>query len=268
VIYDTFIFWKELDLLELRLEELSPLVDRFVLVESPVTFTGLPKPLYYAENADRFSAYRERIIHVVGDLPPNPASSAWSYEGRSRNLILRGVRDADPSDTILLSDVDEIPDRQVILEHRAYEGVTVFRPRWFMYHLNLEVVNDDQHCSRMFQRRWLSRLAPCAFKQAIIKVPGVPTQTVAAGWHFSCVGDARFLQEKLASYSHRELNTPRYASLDHLEASLQQGRDFLERGLVLRPVAVDESFPEALRSNPARWRHLIVNWDVPSCQAP
>ena len=264
MIYDTFIFWKELDILELRLAELSPVVDWFVLVESPVTFTGLSKPLYYAENKDRFSAYNDRIVHVIGDLPPNPASNAWYYEGTSRNLIMEGVRDADPSDTILLSDVDEIPDRGVILEDSTHAGVTVFRSRWFMYRLNLEVVNDDHHASRMFQRRWLDDLAPCDFKQATLKVPGVPTRTVRAGWHFSCAGDARLLQDKLASYSHRELNIPRYTSLGHLEASLQQGRDFLERGLALRPVPIDETFPEILRSNPARWNHLIVSSDVSS----
>jgi len=133
MVYDTFIFWKELDVLELRLAELSPVVDRFVLVESPVTFTGLPKPLYYAENRDRFSAYHGKIIHIVGELPPDPAADAWYYEGTSRNLIMEGIRDADPSDTILLSDVDEIPDKRAILEHRGYEGLTVFRCRWFLH---------------------------------------------------------------------------------------------------------------------------------------
>jgi len=266
MIYDTFIFWKELDILELRLAELSPVVDRFVLVESPVTFTGLPKPLYYAENRDRFSAYNDKITHVIGDLPENPESNAWYYEGTSRNLIMEGVRDADPSDIILLSDVDEIPDIEVVLEESAYDGVTVFRSRWFMYRLNLEVVNDYEYCTRMFQRRWLNDLDPCDFKQATIEVPGVSTQTVRGGWHFSCVGDARFLRDKLASYSHRELNIPRYTSTDHLEWSLRQGQDFLGRGIALRPVRINDSFPAVVQSDPARWDHLITDVGATSCQ--
>jgi beta-1,4-mannosyl-glycoprotein beta-1,4-N-acetylglucosaminyltransferase len=41
-IFDCFTFFNELDLLEIRLHELAPVVDRFVIAESPVTFTGRP----------------------------------------------------------------------------------------------------------------------------------------------------------------------------------------------------------------------------------
>lgn len=36
MIYDTFMFFNELDLLEIRLNELDKVVDTFVLVESPL----------------------------------------------------------------------------------------------------------------------------------------------------------------------------------------------------------------------------------------
>ena len=44
-VYDTFMFFQELDLLEMRLMELDASVDVFVLAESPVTHSGKPKPL-------------------------------------------------------------------------------------------------------------------------------------------------------------------------------------------------------------------------------
>lgn len=56
-IYDCFIFFNELDLLELRLNELSDIVDKFVLVEGTKTFQGDDKPLYFEENKDRFKEY-------------------------------------------------------------------------------------------------------------------------------------------------------------------------------------------------------------------
>ena len=46
-IYDCFIFFNELDLLELRLEEHFDRVDIFVLCEANTTFTGRPKPLVF-----------------------------------------------------------------------------------------------------------------------------------------------------------------------------------------------------------------------------
>ena len=42
-IYDTFIFSNELDLLDLRLNTFNDYVDKFVIVESNITFSGKPK---------------------------------------------------------------------------------------------------------------------------------------------------------------------------------------------------------------------------------
>jgi beta-1,4-mannosyl-glycoprotein beta-1,4-N-acetylglucosaminyltransferase len=49
-IIDSFIFFNELELLNYRLEILNEYVDYFIIVESPYTFSGLTKPLYYFEN--------------------------------------------------------------------------------------------------------------------------------------------------------------------------------------------------------------------------
>jgi beta-1,4-mannosyl-glycoprotein beta-1,4-N-acetylglucosaminyltransferase len=47
---DSFIFFNELDILEIRLNTLDPYVDYFIIVESSVTHTGNPKPYYFEEN--------------------------------------------------------------------------------------------------------------------------------------------------------------------------------------------------------------------------
>ena len=50
MLYDCFTFFNELDILEIRLNEMAPVVDRFVLVEARKTFQGADKPLYFEEN--------------------------------------------------------------------------------------------------------------------------------------------------------------------------------------------------------------------------
>jgi len=67
MIYDCFSFFNELDLLEIRLHELDPVVDKFVLVEASKTFQGKDKPLFYDENKERYKEFSEKIIHVVVD---------------------------------------------------------------------------------------------------------------------------------------------------------------------------------------------------------
>ena len=53
-VYDCFIFYNELDLLEIRLKTLDSVVDHFVLVEATKTHRGKDKPLYFEENKERF----------------------------------------------------------------------------------------------------------------------------------------------------------------------------------------------------------------------
>ena len=45
-IYDCFLFFNELDLLEIRLNELDEVVDYFVIVEGESTFQSKPKELF------------------------------------------------------------------------------------------------------------------------------------------------------------------------------------------------------------------------------
>src|SRR5689334_5945992 len=114
MIYDCFIFFNELELLDIRLNILNEVVDKFVLVEATQTHQYKPKPLYYSDNKERFKAFHDKIIHlIVDELPPNPTNgprNSWDMERFQRNCIARGLNDCKPDDVIIISDLDEIPD--------------------------------------------------------------------------------------------------------------------------------------------------------------
>ena len=116
MVYDCFPFFNELELLELRLNELDGIVDKFVLVEATKTQTGLPKPLYFAENRARFDAFANKIIHIiVDDMPSGDGTRAhWVRERLQRNSIAKGLVNCNPQDIIMVSDVDEIPNVQTL----------------------------------------------------------------------------------------------------------------------------------------------------------
>ena len=59
--------YNELDLLEMRLEILSGVVDKFVVVEANRTHTLRPKPLHFAQNASRFARFKDKIVHIALD---------------------------------------------------------------------------------------------------------------------------------------------------------------------------------------------------------
>ena len=56
-IYDGFLFFNELDLLEIRLNTLNDVVDYFILVESSVTHAGKSKSFIFEENKDKFTKF-------------------------------------------------------------------------------------------------------------------------------------------------------------------------------------------------------------------
>ena len=109
MIVDCFPFFNELDLLEIRLHKLAPVVDRFVLVEATETFTGKPKPLYVQENKERFAQFP--IEHVVIDRHPADVVTPWQRENYPRHVLFDRLRAMalSSSDIVLLSDLDEIP---------------------------------------------------------------------------------------------------------------------------------------------------------------
>ena len=62
-VLDAVLMSSELDLLEIRMNELDSVVDYFLIVESNATFTGLPKETYFALNRDRFSKFQHKIVY-------------------------------------------------------------------------------------------------------------------------------------------------------------------------------------------------------------
>ena len=57
-VIDCFPFFNELELLEIRLNELDPVVDQFVLIEATRTHQKKPKSLIYNEN-------KENLAHLI-----------------------------------------------------------------------------------------------------------------------------------------------------------------------------------------------------------
>ena len=74
-IYDGFLFFNELDLLDLRLNTLNDVVDYFVLVESSITHQGESKPFIFEENKQKYQKFLEKIIHIKVTNTPEDFSN-------------------------------------------------------------------------------------------------------------------------------------------------------------------------------------------------
>ena len=66
-VIDSFLFFQELDLLEIRLRYLDPFVDIFVIFEANQTFSGASKNFNYEVNQNRFKKYKNKILYYKFD---------------------------------------------------------------------------------------------------------------------------------------------------------------------------------------------------------
>ena len=100
-VYDCFAFSNELDLLEIRLEEMASNVNRFIIAESPLTFQGKPKPLVFHDHRRRFRRFAPCIHHIVVDDTP-VTRDPWNREHLQRNALRHGLADAEDDALVLV----------------------------------------------------------------------------------------------------------------------------------------------------------------------
>lgn len=183
-------FLNELDLLEIKCRELAGVVDLFVIVESPLTFTGLPKPLVFAENKARFAQWP--MHHVVVNHTRD-YDSAWDREYAQRMEIYRAIAKLRP-EIAIYCDTDECPRRESV-EH---------------YAAKCHAAHTMEMAQLLF---FFDRFEP-SVKWSNVKIwrfkkgedmPWRGTYCPSltdAGWHFEYFGKRETLLEKLAAFSH------------------------------------------------------------------
>lgn len=277
---DAFLFFNELDLLEIRLNILDSSVDYFVIVESDETFTGIPKPLFFAENQSRFEPWRHKIIHHVVRNTPSSQSDVrsrlgsvnvtqaerrllekvlaapnlplelafWVREFYQRESINHALKTVDGSGLCFLSDVDEIwsPFASVPLHG---EPTLRFEQKMYTYFLNnrtsekwVGTVAADLHTVRESSIN--------ALRQQSRKKHG---RSKNGGWHFTNMGGVDNLIAKIEAYAHQEINTDKVKS--SLAERISSNKDFIGRRY--RLWVDDTDLPQFVLDNRQRYQALF-----------
>lgn len=244
-IFDLIMLGTETDMLECRLREFEDKDCRHVVAEAPITHRGVPKPLHYAENKERFAPWQDRIIHVVADDLPvtgNPWVTEHAQRDRGWAAVEDRVRD---SDVVLLADVDEFPSAE------ALEGtfpVAALSQRLAMYAVDW-LVPDPHVCSVVASGRYMRGKQASAVRDGRYGYYTLPD----AGWHITWLGGVEGQRAKLATSCHLEMRpdeVERIASGECYRTGIHHAGD-----LQLLGVDVDETWPKAIwkREVPATW---------------
>ena len=150
-IFDCFMFYDESMLLDVRLNILNKFVDYFIIVESEFFHNGKKRQLKFdIKNYDKF---KDKIIYIVQKDQPSGILSinendnegiksskliknAHLRENHQRNQIVQGLTNAQPDDLILISDVDEIPNLEIVNLKETKNKFIIFEQKIFYYKFN------------------------------------------------------------------------------------------------------------------------------------
>ena len=278
MIYDCFQFFNELDMLKIRLNVMSPIVDKFVISEATETFSGLKKPLYYEENKEMFAEFADKIIHVVVD--DTPEGYTHDRDTFQKNAVTRGLKDCTDEDIVIFSDLDEIPNPEKIkeiLKDFQEDKIYHFAQRLFYCYLNMEEVSGNllsyagefegverkkwigsKMCSYKLLREQNLMLGELRFPER--KEIGIRVED--GGWHFGYMGGhgekdiKKRVQEKVISAAHQEYNSKHV--LNQVTDQIKDGKDIFGRDAKFIRCEIDESFPVYVREHQDELSYLIM----------
>lgn len=255
MIYDCFLFYRELDILDIRLHELDSVVDKFVLVESTVTHMNKPKPLYFQKNKERFKSFEKKIIHVVVKDSPD-VTNPWILNDYQFSQMMQGLKQCKPNDVILYGDLDEIPKAATVAKcKRSFKKNSVFIQRLSYYYLNcMQYPTATWPGTHIIRYKDLINL-----KNTWIAKYTKPGEIIEdGGWHFSYMGGVKAIQEKISNMAHQEFNTEKYNTPEKILQSIYSQKDLFEHGIRFRRENVDV-LPEYVQNHLSRFDHLILS---------
>lgn len=247
-VYDAFIFFNEFDLLEVRLNEHNPFVDKFILVQADRTFTGETKPLHFNINDPRFDKFKDKIVVINTELKPYP-ESAWENENLQREAIFTAAKYL-PDDVLYFSDVDEIISRhhwKYLLSRMKIENAISVWLRMFYYFVNLETISHPWSLPKMVKAKTFLSVQMGGTELRMLS--GIPLTPFPCGWHFSYVSSIENIMKKIASFSHQEFNNKEFNSRKNIEEAFRCKRDLFLREIKLRPCQFDSTWPLTMQNS-------------------
>ncbi|CAH1432818.1 unnamed protein product [Lactuca virosa] len=227
-VFDAILFSNELDLLELRWRELYPYVTKFIILESNMTFTGIPKPLTFALNRHRFAFAEEKIIYgfLPGDVPPSDVHiDPFLIESHHRSIMNELIRRSGISDgdLLIVSDTDEIPSSHTVNLLRLCDGlpsVLHLEMRNYLYSFEFPVDYNSWRATAHIYSRW-SRYRHSRQTDLILS---------DAGWHCSfCFRHLSDFVTKMTGYSHADrVKRKEYLDYSRIQRKICGGDDLYD----------------------------------------
>ena len=225
-IIDSFMFFDENMLLDLRLNILDKYVTKFIICEASYNHNGIKKKLNFDIN--NFSKFKSKIDYIVlNEQPKNLRKiqlndsddikkskildNALIRENFQRNFSYKKLMELESNDLILINDLDEIPN----LKNYKYQNkITIFQQKMLYFKFNLMYPNILWSGSKICKKKdfispqWLRNIKtkryPLWRPDLLISKKKYNNVKIISdgGWHFTNIKSPEEIHHKMKNFLH------------------------------------------------------------------
>jgi len=242
MLIDSFLFFNETELVELRIKYLEKIVDYFVVVESNITHQGKKKdwnfPKILEKNLKKFSnkiKYHQLNIDpekikneeswIIDDIK---GDDAWRIENFQRNYIKTACKKFSNEDILIISDVDEIPSKQKLefITSCDFKKIAPVVLEQHLFHIDCNFLKlESWRGSIVTTMKICNAYSPHKLRRSRNRI----SHFSDSGWSFSSFGGLSKIKEKLESIAHTEFNNEKFKNSKHIINCQKTGEDLFHR---------------------------------------
>jgi beta-1,4-mannosyl-glycoprotein beta-1,4-N-acetylglucosaminyltransferase len=203
-------YFNEKDIAYLRIKELYDVVDHFVINEATKTHQGQGKELSFWKDF-RLQEFKDKIIYSPIELDgrfdalmpkffPDAKIGAKEHEQRIRLFEQIEPLNLDNLDIIMISDCDEIPNKNIFQEMIKYP-IVALNQMFFVHYIDI-YTNKNVTGTIACKYEGLKHLNTLCFGmgfQLLRRDKDFMPRIENGGWHYSYMGGAKSVSQKVVS---------------------------------------------------------------------
>jgi len=249
MLIDSFLFFNEAELAQLRIKYLNNIVDYFVVVEANITHQGKKKewnfPNILKNDLKEFSnkiQYHQLVIDqeklkneeswIIDNIKGDDAHKVDNYQ---RNYIKKACKNFSNDDVLIISDVDEIPskDKLDFIKSCDFKKIAPIVFEQHLFHIDCNFLRLESWRGSIATTIELCNVhSPHQFRRARNRI----SHFTDAGWSFSSFGGPQKIKEKFEAFAHAEYNNDSFKNAKHIVNCQKTGTDLFKRNVKTKKV--------------------------------
>ena len=253
MLIDSFLFYNESELAELRIKYLDKIVDYFVVVEANITHQGKTKEWNFPKVLEtKLKNFSKKIQYHKVNIDPEKIKNeeswiiddvkgddAWRIENFQRNFIKTACQKFSDEDIIIISDVDEIPSKSKLefIKTCDFKKIAPIALEQYLFHIDCNFLKlESWRGSIAATMQIINKYSPHSLRRSRNRI----SHFNDGGWSFSSFGGANRIKDKLESIAHKEFNNDKFKNTEHLINCQKTGADLFHRQVQSKKI--DKSF--------------------------